>query len=584
MKDIRRRHLPTVVWIPLRTSEHIESNGEYGYVEYKEEFLGVGSVAIPIARRDEALKLKWSDIGLIHTQGAWATADSYKAAEIYQYRDNVDLGVELVLEQTFPGDEPKEWHLSQDLVIALGLLREGDEWVRPTEDYCVVARLRRGNKNPISLEIKNEFLRDYLAARKMLLRVSSFRSRDTILENASHIDWPDGHLKESNDQDQFEARVIPIIEGGHMADGTFAVFTVSRTDVDPNEDVPRPGRETDENVKSTQREGKRVGRTLYRVIGELWRDETIEPADFSPRIRGDKVPTGVHYVVDASGTRAPSEELDNEDDPRWLWFRPEVILALIKHRGGGLEWYTQETGGVGCTPGHRIHFGINSANLVTVYAYDIASLPTWQQQIWAGFNVAPEGKVSRELLSAQMETKVADTAPPEGVLPEVLDELDKLFLERIGSPLFRSHSSITDLIAATHRFRALEPNGVLALAKDLIRLTADRIDAAALQKFVSPPLGETWGSLKFLEKYLATIVSANEARKVMGPLAGAYELRIADAHLPSGKLKSAYELARVDPDAPLLAQGFQLMASVVSALIAIFNIVRRNGSDGEQGH
>ena len=85
-------------------------------------------------------------------------------------------------------------------------------------------------------------------------------------------------------------------------------------------------------------------------------------------------------------------------------------------------------------------------------------------------------------------------------------------------------------------------------------------------KVAPPPKGATWGSLKSLENYLATIIPATDARKVMGPLAGAYDLRIADAHLAQADLDKAYDLARIDPNAKPLVQGFRLIASVVSAL------------------
>ena len=128
------------------------------------------------------------------------------------------------------------------------------------------------------------------------------------------------------------------------------------------------------------------------------------------------------------------------------------MLSLIRRRGGELKWYTQETGGVRCSPAYSVHFGINAAGLITVYASDIAKLPTWQQQIWAGFNTAPEGGVSKELLSAQMETRVAETTAPEAVLPEMLEAMDETFIRRIGAPLFRKHPSTEVLILAAHRF------------------------------------------------------------------------------------------------------------------------------------
>ena len=79
--------------------------------------------------------------------------------------------------------------------MALGLLREADEWLRPSEDYCIVARLRRDpDGHPTACEIKNEFLRDYLTAREMALRLTFYRKREVIVKDAGHITWPGGRL------------------------------------------------------------------------------------------------------------------------------------------------------------------------------------------------------------------------------------------------------------------------------------------------------------------------------------------------------------------------------------------------------
>ncbi len=573
MKDIRKRRISDAVWIPLRVSERITHEGSYGYVGYKDEFLGVGSVVFPIDHREKAKSLRWPDIGIGHSQRVWATSEYYKPVDVYQYEDEVDLGIDLVLVQTFNADELNVWHLNQDLVFALGLMREGDEWVCPDEDYCVVAKLRKDSGNsPVSLEIRNEYLRDYLCARNMFLRISLYRSRTVIVEDPAEAGSSE-EIKFENDNDRFELRVIPLVEGGGFGSGSYAVFNMSRTDVDPDEDVPLPGPETASNTAHQSWTGEGKGRQVYCVSGELWRDEEIDPSKQSPRVRRDSVATGIHYIVDAVGTRLSSEDLEDERNPRWLWFRPDLVPALMKHRGGSLRWYTQETGGVACSPNDSTHFGINASGLITVYAYDIAKLPLWQQRIWAGYNVAPEGGVSKELLSAQMATKVAETNAPEEILSKILNRLDKVFHEGIGTALFRPHTATAELLKSISRFRALEPSGVFALAKDLMRLLADRIDAAAIQKMLPSSKGENLGSLKSLEKYLATMIAPEKARLVMGPLAGAYDLRVADAHLPSKELNASFKLVRVDPNASLLEQGFWLIASVVSSLINIYEIV-----------
>jgi hypothetical protein len=565
MKQIRKRRIADAVWVPLHAVETIRTEGQYGYPGYLDEFFGLGSVAVSLTARDAAKTLSWHEIGIIHDQRIWATKEFYKPAEVYQYNETASLGIELAMIQSLGRAEPAQWHLNQDLVFALGLLRDGDCWVRPSEDYVIVARLRRDAKGePVAVEIKNEYLRDYLCARGCLLKISWYRARKMIVADPEET----GSLKQQQDEmggERFELRIYPVLEGGGV-EGTFEVLHVARTDVDEEEDVPVPGPETNDNVEVKSWRGERKGKTYLMVEGELWRDEEIEPAACSPRVRRDPMPTGISYIVDAQGAKMTSEELDDQDKARWLWFKPSVILELLKHKGTRFDWYTQETGGIGCGPSSLTHFGLNAEGLITVYAYEIAKLDLWQQRIWSGYNVAPEGRVSQELLSAQIRGAPADTKAPERVFGELLSRLDPLFVAATGSPLFRLNAGTGKQHSTVHRFRALEQGGIFALAKDIMRLLADRIDIVPLQKVAPPPPHEKWGSLKSLEKYLATIVAPEEAREITGPLFGAYELRLADAHLAANDLAGSFKLAGIDPQTPSIAQGFSLINNVTRAI------------------
>lgn len=63
--------------------------------------------------------------------------------------DKQPLGVHLADAQGFDGAENQEWHLHQDLAIALGLFREEDKWLCPREGYAEIARLTRsGSDSP----------------------------------------------------------------------------------------------------------------------------------------------------------------------------------------------------------------------------------------------------------------------------------------------------------------------------------------------------------------------------------------------------------------------------------------------------
>jgi len=257
----------------------------------------------------------------------------------------------------------------------------------------------------------------------------------------------------------------------------------------------------------------------------------------------------------------------------WLWFRPDVIMALAHRRGGGLGWYTRHTGAVWCSPDDNIHFGVNSIGLINVYAKDVVLLPEWQQRIWAGYNVGPDGGVSPELLASQVRADPADTQAPEAFLPKGLELLANVVKEKFGITIMRPHDDLEDVIRRCHRFRALDLAGLYALAKDLARVTADSIDASAIHKLIDLAKNEKLGSLKSLERLVAKKTGAEDARRILGPLVGIYELRLLDAHLPSNSASDSFRLVGIDESVAPVHQGLQLLDACVSSIFSIAKIL-----------
>jgi hypothetical protein len=566
MMDVRKRRLDDAVWIPLRASCQ-ELSGEHGHLGYKAENFIVSSVSVPLKKRSAAEQLGWGELNLMHHHKGSFHRNKYVPSDIF-LESGIGQGILLALAQGGNAVEPRMWHLHQDLAITLGLKREGDSWLAMDEGYIEVARLCTDPSGlPRVLEIRAEHLKDYLCARRLALYVSSYRSREEVVDDPSHITWTGNPFRpEKSGRDRWEGRVVEIHEGGMPFGGTVAVFQALRTDVDFGEDVPRISL-SGEDVVSKSWTKKFEGRKLHHILGELWRTEWVEPAAKSPRVRGDKLRPSVFFITDSSGTRESSETL--EAGRRWLWFRPAVMMELTERRGGALGWYTRDTGSVRCSPDFSVHFGVNKLGLVNVYAKDIALLPEWQQQLWVGFNVGPEGGVSEELLAAQAQGEPADTQAPEEHLSKVIELINRVGMQNFGVRLFREHEQFAKILSRTHRFRSIDWTGFCSLAKDLARLTADGLDQAELQKIAVLSKDQKLGSLKLLEKVLAQKIGTTRARSLLGPLHGVYNLRHADAHLPGSELEAALELTQIDKTMPFVLQGFQLLYSCVSALYAI---------------
>lgn len=567
MAEARKRRFDGAVWIPLRASQKDET-GKWGYLGYKSEFFGAGSLAVPLKLRnsDAVARLGWMDLGLIHDHCGCATHGRYVAADECEDK-RLKGAVLLVMSQCGNSAEPPTWHIHPDFVITLRLKREGNVWLAMDEDYMEVVRLKldEGNR-PKLLEVRAEYLKDYLCARRMALRVSWYRERQEIIEAEPDFKWPkpDGTY---NDGERWDGRIDAIHEGGEWFGSSMRVTHVTRPSLDFDEDVPRVGI-SDEMATSSFTRQVSEGRKLYRIVGEVWRDEWVEHGARSTRIRGDAPYPPIAFIVDAAGKKQTAKSLI--DSGRWLWFKPDVVPALMDRRGGFLEWYTRETGGVKGSPDSRVPFGINSLGLVTAYAKDVALLPEWLQRVWAGFSVSPEGKVAAELFLAQGQGVPAHTQAPEKFLPVGVAVLNDAFKKRFGIPLFRPHTT-PEVFKSCHRFKSLSTSGLYGLAKDLVRLVFEHIEVVALHKIVTPPQKENWGSLKSLEKVLATVTGEKRAYAALGPLHGIYNLRLADAHVPSEDLDEAYALARLDRKLPFIMQGRDLLISCVTSLYTIAN-------------
>ncbi len=553
-----RRAFAEATWVPLRASRNDEQ-GEVRKVGYVSEYFGCGSVAFPPEHREVAERLSWSDIGIGHNVQPYAYEDGhYSPIDQYQYNDKEPIGVELVFEHRQPVVGGTQWILNPDLVVALHLIKDGGNWVRPEEDFVIVAREVLDEKDGHRLiEIKREFLMDYLAARNLSLRLSYYRQRVEnvlALEGSAYENLDDS--EQERDGGRFELRVRSLDD---VFGGSWATFRAWRTDVDEDEDAPVMGPESDDNTDYETGHGRHSGFDGVRVEGEFWRDEWIEHRGQSVRVRGDADRNLPQFIVETDGMRMSSSELDYEDVGRWLWFRSSIVNELLGHRGFSLGWYTAETGGIRSTSGYVTHFGVNSSDLVTVYAHDVARLAAWEQHIWAAHNVVPDGKVSNELLSAQVKAQVAPTHAVEEMLFESMRMLEGGFRENFGVGLYTHEIDDVEVMQHVSRFASKDQASLLRLAKELVRVFSDRLDVRALRKLSTHAEKEKLGSNKLLQDILAQKVGAEKARRIFGPIAGTYDMRVGDAHPTSSKIGEALKLAEIDVSRSFMRQGEQLI-------------------------
>ncbi|MFH2068272.1 MAG: hypothetical protein ABII89_02255 [Candidatus Omnitrophota bacterium] len=578
MQDLIKKEYEKSVWIPLLSSQMLKKHGEIGYEGYEEEFFGAVAIAFPENKKKEALECNWSDVRLGHDNGPYADENGYMEAGNFEHYKNGVEGKYLVLQQYFEhGKEKPEWHLSQDLILALKLWRKGDVWVSPEENYIEVVRLKRnGGDKPVYFEIRAEHLKDYLAARKAGILLSRFHYRRTIVSNCNKIGWEENY-QQTKTQEQFrwEGRCHAIHEGSCSPYGSqMAVFQAGRLDVDYNEDVPTYDFPPDEKVWSESKTLNFRGRKLYVVSSELWKTEWIKSALKSPRVRGDKIESKIPFIIDNEGNTLCADDL--EKSVRYLWFKSTVVQVILAYPKAILEWYTKDTGQLGLL-GRAVHFGVNSEGLITVYAKDIALLPESDKKIWVAHNVSPEGGASKELLQSQMEARPASTHASEILLIDSMKYLDQVIEKKWDKKLFLFHPQADEIQRKIHRFQAVDLPGVCILAKEMTKFIIERFDYNLLKSLTSN-LDKKTGSLKRLERILCDYEL--NGMKLVAPLVGIYELRKQDAHLSSDDFREALKLIEVDEDKNSLMIGENIILKVAEGLYIIAELLSRKQEKG----
>ena len=533
-KDIISKNIEDSVWIPLWWHQSTESEVKKPEIGYWEDFVFTQAVIASEEDKEELMSEDCSSFNPCHANESKRWDNEYLRADtVYNY--NEPIGEYLVLFQCLGREASPKVYINQDLIFALGLIEEGGQWIRPSEGYDTVIRQTRDKEGVIyKVEIKSKYLKDYLCAKKMGAVFAAYHERVAIFKDVPNFGWPNeyGAEKKLSEHVRWNGYFQPMDDNGDVGLGKCAVFTSGYKDI-KTDDIPKfdPRNEDDEMYsESYETKGNPVSR--YRVVGELRKIEWIAPGAISTRV-GDDKEESLSFYSGADGSLKRGDELSYP--PQWLWFNNDIINRILRFRGSALSWHSAQTGSVSLNSDWNLHFGINAIGLINVFAKDIVELPRWQQEIWKGYNVTPDGGVSKELQMAQMQCKPANTRAAEVLFFENLKYLQEGFeWATNGVHLYKDASPIDSMGKLVHRFVVQKEADLYRLSKDIIRYTIESFNVAPLWPMVRKTEDEKKvGSMKIMERFLSKFVSEEVAHDIMAPLFYLYDLRLADAHTKS---------------------------------------------------
>ncbi|EOR06420.1 hypothetical protein F896_02880 [Acinetobacter genomosp. 15BJ] len=262
----------TATWIPLKASKFDES-GDIEAAGYRSDFFSCGSIAFFSGKRAVADQLTWREVGGSHDFLSSKDKDGhYSCIENFEINGNEVAGVHLVFDYPQPVLGGRKWILNPDLIVALGLIKDGNNWVRPEENFVVVAReILDKNGDHLLIEIKREFLLDYLAARKLSLRLyCCYQRAESVIS-----------LKDSPYKNQVSR--VEQQNGGEFDLLIRTLDEVFNRGIELHQDDLENIDKNADNVENVKRvyEGVRI-ESVFR------RDEWIEHENKSTRVRGDQ--------------------------------------------------------------------------------------------------------------------------------------------------------------------------------------------------------------------------------------------------------------------------------------------------------
>ena len=260
-----------------------------------------------------------------------------------------------------------------------------------------------------------------------------------------------------------------------------------------------------------------------------------------------------------------------------MWFQNDVINRILHYRGAVLSWYSAQTGSIAINADEPIHFGINRLGFVNVYAKDIVTLPRWQQEIWKGCNVTPDGGVSAELQMSQMQCKPANTVSAEDMFFKILDAFQGGFeWATNGVKLYKDKPPLDKMRSLIHRFVVQRDEDVYLLAKNIMKYTAESFNLGPIWPIVRKSKDEKQlGSLKILERFLAQFVDEESAHGIMSPWFFLYDLRVVDVHpKPQDETSETWLNLGIKPDMIPIAMGEAIIRRIAETLYQMLRVLQ----------
>ncbi|MBI1815352.1 MAG: hypothetical protein HYR72_10270 [Deltaproteobacteria bacterium] len=488
-----------------------ESSGDIESPDWVSEEWLIRSALVPVAELSSAAeRVSQRSLDL---RPSWRTSSDFDFAETACVS-----GITVhawALTRKHPIDGSLLVELRQDFVRYHSLDRRGaTEYYHPVQGLVVAET--KVDTHPwydptASVTVHVDFLRDYLAARRMGLLICLCADRFANAVTRQELGAEDVDDEQVGEWTWLASKV-------HAPAGWPSQWWQARSTLRRNL-IIRP------------HETPRVGRSPW------WCFDRQHAAEGQPPL----------FIVDEQGRRAP---LACDGPPRpplfgYLYFRADVLRKYLTTPGYRVAFHMRNWGGAS-VPGsdYTIDVGINSHGLVNAFAPDLGRLSVAEQSYWASFSSLPNGEICEEMFQTRMQQDPPNSPGVIDLFETAQHNIEVAFEARFGGSLFETAKpEERDLCRLTVGPLTDDFRELLDLTKIAYSWVIESISVKALRK----ALGEAaydkdWKQIRLLEELFVRSckIPQDDGHSIVVPLRGLHRLRVAAAHPVVPDLAAAF--------------------------------------------
>jgi len=352
-----------------------------------------------------------------------------------------------------------------------------------------------------SLEVKAEFLKDYLKQRGCALVLAYFQSRD-VRETQEDISLPD------DDRESFTVCGGKAVRGvrRNQPGYEFHWFCPVRAD-----DIPY-GREERlnedrENLKFETKQGYRFSKK------EAVNEEGFQEAGYRrPAIGAEDLEEAISFFG-------------------WTYFEPEVLEKYKNDSRGSVSEWSRQGLQVNWLDKMTLRAYRNDEDLILIIVDDLAKIPDEELSHWYHYNTSPAGEIPGEMITNYIEADWVDSESPSDAAINAVTELNEAFKAKYGVQLYRETGDgiNADRMLSLPRNEKHELLNVMSEAHQVIVENLDRGNLES--QLPDDVLEDVEGKKSALFEFVKDLSDTSTAAEILDPINAVHDFRKEGSHM-----------------------------------------------------